>query len=102
MIVICRHCSVHSLMENIRVKRAGYAFRQAYAPFLYRYKMLAPATWPQWQGEAIDGVREILTHQHIPDDEIAFGKSKLFIRNPRTVSGSSNDFIFIKFLKKNE
>ncbi|KGL91471.1 Unconventional myosin-Ia, partial [Charadrius vociferus] len=27
------------LMENVRVRRAGYAFRQLYSPFLERYKM---------------------------------------------------------------
>lgn len=68
------------------MKRAGYAFRQVYAQFLFRYKMLAETTWPSWEGDAIDGVKEILSYQQIPEDEIAYGKSKLFIRNPRTVS----------------
>ncbi|WAR05372.1 MYO1A-like protein [Mya arenaria] len=73
------------LLENIRVKRAGYAFRQVYGAFLYRYKMLADATWPSWSGNAVEGVREIITYQNIQEDEIAYGKSKLFIRNPRTL-----------------
>lgn len=73
------------LMENIRVKRAGYAYRQIYAQFLYRYKMLAEETWPLWHGDVIDGVKLIIVSQGIPDDEIAFGKSKLFIRNPKTL-----------------
>lgn len=38
------------LMENVRVRRAGYAFRQLYGPFLQRYKMLNPRTWPRWDG----------------------------------------------------
>lgn len=38
------------LMENVRVRRAGYAFRQLYSPFLERYKMLSPRTWPRWTG----------------------------------------------------
>lgn len=38
------------LMENVRVRRAGYAFRQLYAPFLERYKMLSRRTWPRWNG----------------------------------------------------
>ncbi|XP_060583586.1 unconventional myosin-Ia-like isoform X8 [Ruditapes philippinarum] len=73
------------LMENIRVKRAGYAYRQVYDQFLYRYKMLADETWPSWHGDAKEGVKKILANQKIADDEIAFGKSKLFIRNPRTL-----------------
>ena len=74
------------LMENIRVKRAGYAYRQVYDQFLYRYKMLADETWPSWHGDTKEGVKKILANQNIADDEIAFGKSKLFIRNPKTVS----------------
>lgn len=73
------------LMENVRVKRAGYAFRQIYQQFLYRYKMLANETWPHWEGEPKEGVRLILTNQEIPEDEYAFGKSKIFIRNPKTL-----------------
>lgn len=38
------------LMENVRVRRAGYAFRQLYSPFLQRYKMLGTKTWPRWAG----------------------------------------------------
>ena len=67
------------------MKRAGYAFRQIYAQFLYRYKMLADETWPSWEGDPQEGVRIILTNQEIPEDEYAFGKSKIFIRNPKMV-----------------
>lgn len=85
-------------MENIRVKRAGYAYRQIYAQFLYRYKMLAKETWPSWHGDVVDGIKMILVSQEIPDDEIAFGKSKLFIRNPKTVGPltSENKITLIK------
>lgn len=38
------------LMENVRVRRAGYAFRQLYDLFLERYKMLGSRTWPRWAG----------------------------------------------------
>ena len=84
---------IFRLMENIRVKRAGYAFRQVYQQFLYRYKMLANETWPHWEGDAQEGVRIILTNQEIPEDEFAFGKSKIFIRNPKMVSA----VIFLNF-----
>jgi hypothetical protein len=46
-------------MENIRVRRAGYAFRMEYGPFLERYKMLCGVTWPKWQGPARDGVKHV-------------------------------------------
>lgn len=71
------------LMENVRVRRAGYAFRQIYEQFLYRYKMLSPETWPSWHGAAKDGVKNILEAQGIPKEEYAFGKTKIFIQNPK-------------------
>lgn len=43
------------LMENVRVRRAGYAFRQLYQPFLKRYKMLSSRTWPHWMGNDRSG-----------------------------------------------
>ncbi|XP_071788878.1 LOW QUALITY PROTEIN: unconventional myosin-Ia-like [Asterias amurensis] len=75
------------LMENVRVRRAGYAFRQLYEIFLKRYKMLCPATWPNWRGQPKDGVREILNHLKLTKDkeEFAYGRTKIFIRNPRTL-----------------
>lgn len=71
------------LMENVRVRRAGYAFRQAYPQFLFRYKMLASETWPHWTGDPKDGVQKILAAQNISKDEFTFGKTKIFVRNPR-------------------
>ncbi|XP_061413053.1 unconventional myosin-Ib-like [Lethenteron reissneri] len=73
------------LLENVRVRRAGFAFRQLYAPCLQRYKMLCPSTWPHWNGHARDGVETLLTECHVPHDEFAYGRTKLFIRNPRTL-----------------
>ncbi|EMP29378.1 Myosin-Ia [Chelonia mydas] len=40
------------LLENVRVRRAGYAYRQGYEPCLERYKMLCKQTWPKWKGGA--------------------------------------------------
>ncbi|RDD37299.1 Unconventional myosin-Ib [Trichoplax sp. H2] len=72
------------LLENIRVRRAGYAFRQTYAKILYRYKMLSMATWPRWEGDTKAGVQEMIESLPIEPNEYAYGKTKLFIRNPRT------------------
>lgn len=38
------------LLENVRVRRAGYAYRQGYRPFLERYRLLSRSTWPRWNG----------------------------------------------------
>lgn len=49
-----------SLLENVRVRRAGYAFRQSYDQALLRYKMLSPKTWPTWKKSPRDGIKTIL------------------------------------------
>ncbi|NWZ59101.1 MYO1A protein, partial [Haliaeetus albicilla] len=73
------------LMENVRVRRAGYAFRQLYGPFLERYKMLSPQTWPRWAGSDRDGAEVLLAELAFPPEELAFGHTKIFIRSPRTL-----------------
>ncbi|KAF7240258.1 Unconventional myosin-Ia [Varanus komodoensis] len=72
------------LLENVRVRRAGYAYRQAYEPCLERYKMLCKQTWPQWQGTARDGVQTLLSSLPIDPKELAYGHTKIFIRTPCT------------------
>ncbi|KAM9709310.1 unconventional myosin-Ib isoform 4-T4 [Menidia menidia] len=73
------------LMENVRVRRAGYAFRQAYEPCLERYKMLCKKTWPHWRGPAREGVEVLVADLQVPAEEYSYGRSKIFIRNPRTL-----------------
>ncbi|XP_066301041.1 unconventional myosin-Ia-like isoform X2 [Branchiostoma lanceolatum] len=73
------------LMENMRVRRAGYAYRQPYDQCLQRYKMLCPNTWPNWLGHPREGLQALLTHLRVKPTEYAKGRTKLFIRNPRTL-----------------
>ncbi|NXG88200.1 MYO1A protein, partial [Stercorarius parasiticus] len=73
------------LMENVRVRRAGYAFRQLYDSFLERYKMLSPRTWPRWTGSHREGTEVLLADLVFPREELAFGHTKIFIRSPRTL-----------------
>ncbi|XP_035265209.1 unconventional myosin-Ib isoform X5 [Anguilla anguilla] len=83
--LVCHQARYLGLMENVRVRRAGYAFRQAYEPCLERYKMLCKQTWPHWRGPARTGVEVLLTDQQVPAEEFSYGRSKIFIRNPRTL-----------------
>uniref|UniRef100_A0A4W5JN20 Myosin IB n=1 Tax=Hucho hucho TaxID=62062 RepID=A0A4W5JN20_9TELE len=83
--LVCHQVRYLGLMENVRVRRAGYAFRQPYESCLKRYKMLCKTTWPQWRGPARDGVAVLLTDCSVPTEEFAYGRSKIFIRNPRTL-----------------
>lgn len=49
--------------------------------------MLCPRTWPNWRGDPKNGVEEILKELKIEaDKEYAFGYTKIFIINPKTVS----------------
>ncbi|XP_061871442.1 unconventional myosin-Ia [Colius striatus] len=73
------------LMENVRVRRAGYAFRQPYGSFLERYKMLSPRTWPRWAGADREGAEALLADLAFSPEELAFGHTKIFIRSPRTL-----------------
>ncbi|XP_066926001.1 unconventional myosin-Ia-like isoform X2 [Clytia hemisphaerica] len=74
------------LLENIRVRRAGYCYRQPYNSVLMRYKMLCDDTWPNYRrGNAKEGVQEIMKVLNISSPDIEFGKTKLFIRDPRTL-----------------
>ncbi|TKS78769.1 Unconventional myosin-Ih [Collichthys lucidus] len=50
------------LMEHLRVRRAGFAYRRKYDVFLKRYKPLCPATWPHWRGMPADGVEVLVQH----------------------------------------
>lgn len=73
------------LLENVRVRRAGYAYRQLYEKFLHRFKILCPDTWPKWNGSAKDGCVKILHHMKIPSSAFATGLTKIFIREPRAL-----------------
>ncbi|XP_062908038.1 unconventional myosin-Ib isoform X1 [Mobula hypostoma] len=83
--LVCHQIRYLGLMENVHVRRAGYAFKQPYEHCLERYKMLCSQTWPHWRQGARDGVEVLLTELQIPPEEFSYGRSKIFIRNPRTL-----------------
>ncbi|KAK6058114.1 hypothetical protein COOONC_04320 [Cooperia oncophora] len=43
------------LRENIRVRRAGFAYRRAFEKFLWRYAILTSETWPTYRGDPKQG-----------------------------------------------
>ncbi|XP_020734070.2 unconventional myosin-Ia [Odocoileus virginianus] len=73
------------LLENVRVRRAGYAYRQAYGSFLERYRLLSRSTWPRWSGGDQEGVEKVLGELSMSSEELAFGKTKIFIKSPKTL-----------------
>lgn len=90
------------LMEHLRVRRAGFAYRRKYEIFLQRYlpahslrcccwarwqqwcatlcslrrryKPLCPDTWPNWKGTAAEGVRRLISHLGYKRDEYKMGR----------------------------
>lgn len=80
------------LMENLRVRRAGFAYRRNHKVFLDRYKALCPDTWPLWNGSASEGVLKLCEHLGYKPDEYKLGRSKVFIRNPKTLFATEDQF----------
>ncbi|XP_030788240.1 unconventional myosin-Ig isoform X3 [Rhinopithecus roxellana] len=82
----CRHQVAYlGLLENVRVRRAGFASRQPYSRFLLRYKMTCEYTWPNHLLGSDKAAVSALLEQHGLQGDVAFGHSKLFIRSPRTL-----------------
>uniref|UniRef100_A0A3B5LAJ1 Unconventional myosin-Id n=1 Tax=Xiphophorus couchianus TaxID=32473 RepID=A0A3B5LAJ1_9TELE len=82
----CRHQVEYlGLLENVRVRRAGFAYRQIYQRFLQRYKMISEFTWPNHDLPSDkDAVKKLLQGCKF-DHDVAYGKTKVFIRTPRTL-----------------
>uniref|UniRef100_A0A8I5NLJ0 Myosin IE n=1 Tax=Papio anubis TaxID=9555 RepID=A0A8I5NLJ0_PAPAN len=73
------------LKENIRVRRAGYAYRRIFQKFLQRYAILTKATWPSWQGDEKQGVLHLLQSVNMDSDQFQLGRSKVFIKAPESL-----------------
>ncbi|XP_043996226.1 unconventional myosin-Ic-like isoform X1 [Gambusia affinis] len=84
--VLVRHQVKYlGLMENLRVRRAGFAYRRRFEAFLQRYKPLCPETWPNWNGKLADGVSALVNNLGYKPEEYKLGRSKIFIRFPKTL-----------------
>ncbi|XP_053324035.1 unconventional myosin-Ig isoform X2 [Spea bombifrons] len=82
----CRHQVEYlGLLENVRVRRAGFAYRQPYERFLQRYKMTCEYTWPNHLMDSDEEATRALIEQHDFQDDVAYGLTKVFIRTPRTL-----------------
>uniref|UniRef100_A0A8C5UGR8 Myosin IH n=1 Tax=Malurus cyaneus samueli TaxID=2593467 RepID=A0A8C5UGR8_9PASS len=86
------------LMEHLRVRRAGFAYRRKYELFLQRYKSLCPATWPHWHGSAAEGVKRLIKHIGYKPEEYKLGRTKIFIRFPKTLFATEDAFEYRKHL----
>nr|XP_028694425.1 unconventional myosin-If isoform X3 [Macaca mulatta] len=73
------------LKENIRVRRAGFAYRRQFAKFLQRYAILTPETWPRWRGDERQGVQHLLRAVNMEPDQYQMGSTKVFVKNPESL-----------------
>ncbi|ODM95674.1 Unconventional myosin-If [Orchesella cincta] len=73
------------LKENIRVRRAGFAYRRQFDKFLHRYAILSKETWPSWHGDPLDGIRRIMNAAHMDSDQFQLGSTKIFIKAPESL-----------------
>ncbi|KZT30781.1 hypothetical protein NEOLEDRAFT_1186966 [Neolentinus lepideus HHB14362 ss-1] len=77
------------LQENIRVRRAGFAYRNTFEKMVERFYLLSPNTSYAgeytWQGDARTGCEQILKDTGIAKDEWQMGVTKAFIKNPETL-----------------
>lgn len=77
------------LNENIRVRRAGFAYRNTFEKMVERFYLLSSHTSYAgeytWTGDSKSGCEQILKDTGIAKDEWQMGVTKAFIKNPETL-----------------
>jgi myosin I len=85
----CQHQVQYlGLYENVRVRRAGFAYRAPFKRFLTRYKRLSRKVWGmwgEWTGDDREGCQVLLEDLGIDARQHQFGRTKVFIRHPETL-----------------
>lgn len=76
------------LLENIKVRRAGYAYRGDYGRFVDRFRILSKETYPEFHGSDKKGTQAVLraAAKAMPqlETEVQLGKTMVFIQTPET------------------
>jgi len=75
------------LLENVKVRNAGFSYRQYYSVFFNRYKGLPDQ--PPTASE-VDGCKQVIEwalsrDKTIDREEFGYGKTKLFVKSPETI-----------------
>uniref|UniRef100_A0A8C8RM37 Myosin IC n=1 Tax=Pelusios castaneus TaxID=367368 RepID=A0A8C8RM37_9SAUR len=95
--VLIRHQVKYlGLMENLRVRRAGFAYRRKYEIFLQRYKSLCSETWPMWEGRQHDGVAVLVKHLGYKPEEYKMGRSVISFFPNLCIEGNVLDYMKLK------
>lgn len=77
------------LQENVRIRRAGFAYRQTFEKFVERFYLLSPdcsyAGDYTWEGDTLEAVKLILRDALIPEKEFQLGVTSVFIKTPESL-----------------
>jgi myosin-1 len=77
------------LQENVRIRRAGFAYRNTFDRVVQRFYLLSPHTSYAgeytWTGDARTACERILNDTGIPKEEWQLGRTKAFIKAPETI-----------------
>lgn len=83
---VTHQCKYLGLLENIRVRRAGYSYRNYFDKFLKRFKYTCPQTFPRpFKGTDKDACAAILNNAGatLSRECWQLGETKVFIRQPQ-------------------
>ena len=79
------------LQENVRIRRAGFAYRQTFDKFVERFALLSPklsyAGEYTYTGDVRTASEIIFKDTSIPREEYQMGVTKAFIKTPETLFG---------------
>jgi len=79
------------LQENVRIRRAGFAYRQAFDKFVERFALLSPrlsyAGEYTYTGPMEQAVKIVFEDTSIPKEEYQIGVTKAFVKSPETLFG---------------
>jgi myosin-1 len=81
------------LLENLRVRRAGFAYRREWHDFVKRFALLSAKTWPNdFAGSDKDAAKAILTAvkkvapELVARDQVQLGRTMIFVKDPETIA----------------
>lgn len=76
--VISQQVKYMGLVEILRIRKAGFAYRGQFEIFLNRYKCLCPDTWPDWTrrygGVAVEAVKRLIEHLQYTSEDYKIGR----------------------------